>query len=114
MSVGNLRDQGNQGKNTPWQLAVLQLLKSILIAVGGSPTPVTVTPSLLRVTNSGTITAGKKSVSVYNAGSANGTWLGVVIKPGEQFSYSVYGAFETLAAFAYNATGTELVITTLV
>jgi hypothetical protein len=29
MSIGNLRDQGNQGKNTPWQLRVLNGLQAI-------------------------------------------------------------------------------------
>jgi hypothetical protein len=53
-------------------------------------------------------------VSVYNAGLASGTWLGVVIKTGEQFTYDAGAQGDTLAAFAYDGTGTELVITTLV
>ena len=112
MSVGNLKDQGNQGKNTPFQLRSLQLLGAILVAVGGSPIPIVITPTLLRDTKPGTIPAGKKSVSVYNAGIANGVWLGEIIKPGEQFTYSVNAPTEGLAEFPYDGSGTELVITT--
>lgn len=72
------------------------------------------TPTLLRVSGPGSISAGSRSVSVYNAGAANGTWLGAIIKPGEQFSYSADAENDTLGAFSYDGTGTELVITTVV
>lgn len=77
------------------------------------PAGVVRTPTLLRATGAGTVAAGSQSVSVYNAGNANGTWLGVSIKPGEQLSYSAKQS-DTLGAFAYDGTGTELVITYLV
>jgi len=202
MSLGNLKDQGNQGKNTPYQIRTLQQLglieKAILTAAGADrelrittyqaianggtysigdiitrtdiidvvtstivgtiwfnestgvaipPVPiaditpysvgnVTVTnpfnleatqllilaaltavvrtPSLVRATGAGNVAAGARSVSVFNAGAANGLWLGVTIKPGEQLSYSADGQGDTLSAFSYDGTGTELVITSVV
>lgn len=116
MSVGNLKDYGNKGNNMPYQLASLQLLDSILQAVSVSPLPPssTRTPSLTRVTTPGTVAAGAFSVSVYNAGTTDGVWLGATIKPGEQFTYAAPGN-DTLGAFAYTASATaELVITTIV
>lgn len=72
------------------------------------------TPTLVRDTAAGTVLAGARSVSVYNAGTTNGVWLGATIKPGEQFSYSA-PMNDTLGAFAYTASATaELVITTIV
>lgn len=80
----------------------------------GAFTLTTRTPALLRTTGSGSIAAGARSISVYNAGNANGTCLGITIKPGEQFSYDAGAQGDTLSAFAYDGTGTELVITTVV
>lgn len=80
-------------------------------------TAVTRTPSVNRyVGTSGTIAAGARSISVYNAGSAAGSILGGTsnILPGEIFNFDAGGENDTLAAFAYNATGTTLVITTIV
>jgi hypothetical protein len=184
MSIANLKDQGNQGNNMPYQLRNLQLLGQILTAINssagndremrttvyqaianglgysigdlvsrtdiinvttgtivltlwfnettgatltfpplpadlvlftpGAYTPVQRTPSLARVTIPGTVAAGARSVSVYNAGLANGVWLGAVIKPGEQFNYDAASIADTLKAFPYDGTGTELVITTVV
>jgi hypothetical protein len=73
-------------------------------------------PSLTRVIGAGAavIAAGARSVSVYNAGTADGTWLGSVIKQGEQFSYSADGENDVLGAFSYDALTTELVITTVI
>ena len=79
-------------------------------------TAVTRTPSLIRATGSGTVAAGARSISVYNAGSAAGSILGVAanILPGEAFDFSAGGEDDTLSAFAYDGTGTTLVITTIV
>ena len=65
------------------------------------------TPS--RVTNNGTITAGAKRVSIANVGSGIGTVAGVNLLPGESVAPVADGA-DTLAAIAYNATGTEFLI----
>lgn len=81
-------------------------------------TPVTnVAMGLIRATDAtgSPIAAGKRRISVYNAGAANGSILGVAgnIKPGESLTFSADGLRDTLAAFAYDGTGTELVITTI-
>jgi hypothetical protein len=89
--------------------ATLGVLNSQFIAV-------TRTPSLIRTGGSGTIAAGARSISVYNAGSVAGSILGVAgnILPGEIFNFDAGGENDTLAAFAYNGAGTTLVITTIV
>lgn len=111
MSIGNTKDQGNKENNYPYQRAVLQLLDQIANSGGGGS--VVLTPTIARVTSSGTISAGKKSISIYNSGLADATVLTVIVKPGETYTWSTNIKGETLAAVAYNATGTELVITTL-
>jgi len=77
---------------------------------------VTRTPSLIRTGGAGTIAAGARSISVYNAGAGPGSILGGInnILPGEIFNFDAGGENDTLAAFAYDGTGTTLVITTIV
>lgn len=89
--------------------ATLGVLNSQFIAA-------TRTPALIRTATSGTIPAGARSISVFNAGAAAGSILGVAgnILPGEVFEFSAGGENDTLAAFAYNGTGTTLVITSIV
>ena len=53
-------------------------------------------------------------VSVANVGTANGTVLGVTIKPDEVVTFRMPSGGLKLAAVAYNGTGTELLITTIV
>ena len=90
------------------------LVKTAVEAINTKLTSTIRTPSLARVTGAGNIVAGARAVSVYNAGNANGLWLGVTIKQGEQLSYDAGAQGDTLGAFAYDGTGTELVITTIV
>ena len=71
------------------------------------------TPAMSRTSASGTVTAGKFSVSVANVGSANGTLLGATLEPGESVNIDAGALNNTLAAIAYNATGTEFLIITL-
>lgn len=119
MSIGNLKDQGNKGNNFPYQYAVLKLLDGILQATtgggGGGCCPATArTPSMTRSTGAGNIPAGARSASFYNAGGANATVLGSVLKPGEAVDFSAGSNLDTLGVIAYNATGTELLITSIV
>lgn len=92
---------------------VLDNILTQISSLNTSFVSVTRTPSLIRISSAGTIPAGARSVSVFNAGLANGTWLGSIIKPGEQFSYDAGAQGDLLTAFTYNGTGSELVITTL-
>ena len=90
--------------------------ETTLSALNTKFTSVTRTPSLTRATGSGTVAAGARSISVYNSGTAAGSILGVAsnILPGEAFDFSAGGEDDVLGSFAYNATGTTLVITTIV
>lgn len=72
---------------------------------------------MLRVTNSGdlaTLYARIFSVSVANVGLANGTVLGATIKPGEIVNFSADALNNYFDTFAYNATGTEFIISFIV
>lgn len=141
MSIGNLKDTGNIGNNFPYQYKVLSGLQGIIDAItggGGGATNVTIvnpigqttmaaslpvtiasnqtgasrTPGFIRVTGSGSIGVITYSVSVSNVGAANGTFLGVTIKPGEtlNFSADAINNYYASGIFTYNGTGTELVI----
>ena len=61
------------------------------------------------------IAAGKRRISVYNAGGAVGSVLGTPdnILPGETVTWAAGNLRDTLGAFAYDGSGTTLVITTV-
>jgi len=67
--------------------------------------------SAFRKTDASQISAGKKSVSFANSGTANATITSAntVLKPGEIINF-VAPSNDTLAAIQYVATGTELLI----
>lgn len=74
--------------------------------------PLTRTPNILRTTAAGTIAPAIYDFSVFNAGLADGVFLGAVIRPGETFSYAA-GALNniyTAGTISYDGTGTELII----
>lgn len=134
MSQGDRISQGGKGTNYPYQSKVLKgLQKSIdeLEAINSNTAPVaglateatlsdidtkvtslTRTPNILRTTGAGTIAPAIYDFSVFNAGLADGVFLGATIRPGETFSYAA-GALNNIyaaATIAYDATGTELII----
>jgi len=114
---GNTRDSGNKGNNYPWQRAVLILLEKIVAGGGGGGggcCPQTIrTPAMLRVSIAGVVIAGKRSASFFNAGATNAIVLGAALKPGEMITFSAESTLDVLTAIAYDATGTDLLITTL-
>ena len=114
MSIGNLQDYGNKGNNFPWQLKMLQGITSMINSLTGVTAGAAKTTAILRPTTSGTITAGKASVSIANVGSASGTVKGVTLKTGETVNFNAGGINNTLDAIAYDATGTEYLIITVV
>lgn len=83
-------------------------------AAGGSTAAATVTRST--PTGSGTIIAGKLSISIVNIGSASGTVDGETLVANQAWNISVL-EFEnvsyTLPAVTYNATGTTFSITVM-
>jgi hypothetical protein len=73
------------------------------------------TPSMRTVTNTtGSVTAGKKSFTIYNVGSADGTVDGDTIPKKTSVSFSVTHFNNTLGAIAFDATGTEFLIAEIV
>jgi len=86
-------------------IAIAEVFIANSLSGGGSAE---VTPTLISVTASGTIAAGKKSVSIANIGAASGTLLGAAFPAGASVSYSAEGG--TLITIAYNATGTTFLI----
>lgn len=72
------------------------------------------TPGIIRPSNTSgdvnTVAATFYSVSVANAGSADGTVLGSVIKPGEILNFSADAVNNFFTSFPYDATGTEFII----
>jgi len=70
-------------------------------------------PVMIRSSAAGTVAAGKRSIAFFNAGNADATVTGAVLKPGETVSFSADGLRDTLAAASYDGTGTDLLITTV-
>jgi hypothetical protein len=72
------------------------------------------TPGIIRTTASGDVNTAAAtffSVSVANVGLADGTVLGAAIRPGEILNFSADAVNNYFTSFAYDATGTEFVIT---
>jgi len=115
-----LLDQGSTLKDIQLDTSSLAAedfaTEATLSALNAQFTAVTRTPSLIRATGAGSIAAGARSISVYNAGAVAGSILGVAgnILAGEILSFDAGGENDTLSAFAYDGTGTTLVITTIV
>lgn len=75
------------------------------------------TPTFLRPAGlSGTIPAGRYSISFANVGTINATVGGVTLKPGETMNFDAGAINNTLSSISYNATGTggELLIISIV
>ena len=86
--------------------ATLQLVKT-------NTTGVVRTPTLLRASGTtGSITAGKFSISFASVGTANATVGGMILKPGETINFDAGALNNTLSALAYDTTtaGAELII----
>ena len=88
-------------------------IKTATEAINTKLTAVVRTPGMLRVIAAGaaSVTAGKRSVSVYNYGNATATWLGQTLLKGERLSWNAGAEEDTLGAFAYNADTSSLLIT---
>lgn len=84
---------------------------------GVFPTPTTRTASFIREASSAnSVPAGARSVTFYNAGSADVDVDGTVLKPGETISFTA-GMYDTLAAISYDSSiygASELVISKVV
>jgi hypothetical protein len=142
MSIGNLKDTGNQGNNFPWQWKMLQGLQAIADAVSGSSNVTIVnplgqdtmanslavvlasdqegaerTPNFLRPSGIfGNTPVGIFSVSFASVGTANATVGGMILKPGETLNLDAGAINNTLGVIAYDTTlaGAELIIIYLI
>ena len=95
----------NEGQQT--------MANSISVALASDQAGVQRTPTFLRPTGtSGTIAAGRYSVSFASVGTANATVGGITLKPGESISFDAGAINNTLAAITYSTTtaGAELII----
>lgn len=86
-----------------------QLLKEIRDNTAGGGGAVETFTGPTETSASGTITAGKKSISVVNVGAANGVFNGQPIRPGYPINISAQPG-NTLAEITYDGTGTTLII----
>jgi UDP-N-acetylmuramyl tripeptide synthase len=88
--------------------------EATLQVIETNTTGVARTPGIIRPTNASgdvnTAAATFYSVSVANVGLADGTVLGVQIKPGEILNFSADALNNFFTSFAYDATGTEFII----
>jgi hypothetical protein len=89
--------------------------EATLQAVETNTTGVSRTPGIIRPSNTSgnlnTVVATFYSVSVANVGLVDGTVLGAVIRPGEILNFSADALNNFFSSFAYDATGTEFIIT---
>jgi len=142
MSIGNLKDSGNQGNNFPWQLKMLQGLQGIInelqgtldveivaplgqqimddsvsVVIASDQAGVERTPNFLRPSGIfGNTPVDIFSVSFASVGTANATVGGMILKPGETLNLDAGAINNTLGVIAYDTTtaGAELIITYLI
>lgn len=142
MSIGNLRDSGNQSNNFPYQLKVLQGLQALIddistgidvaitsplgqqvmadsvsVVVASDQAGVERTPNFLRPSGvNGNTPADIFSVSFASVGTANATVGGMILKPGETLNLDAGAINNTLGVIAYDTTlaGAELIIIYLI
>lgn len=99
----------NEGQQT--------MANSISVALASDQAGVQRTPTFLRPAGlSGTIPAGRYSMSFANVGTINATVGGITLKPGETISFDAGAVNNTLGSVAYNATGAggELLIISII
>jgi len=126
MSIGNLKDSGNQGNNFPFQLKVLQGLQAVLdnnccaeilaelSDINAKLRPFERTPDVISTTGSGTTPVGAYSVSIANVGASAGIVNGQSIPAGTVLNFDAGVLNNTLRTLAYDATGTTFLITSLI
>jgi len=92
--------------------ATLQAILTQNTQIEVNTSPVTgVTPALSRVTASGTVAAGSRSVSIANVGDESGTVLGTELGAGETVNFDAGSLNNTLAAVTYDPTSDGVGVT---
>lgn len=119
MSIGNLKDSGNQGNNFPWQLKMLQGLQAMIDGnccqdIVTFLTPQRRIPNVLSETNTtGTTPFGVYGLSIANVGAAAGTVNTQAIPPGTTLNFDPGALNNILGSVDYDCTGTTFLITYL-
>ena len=106
VSISSLPNEGQQ-----------TMANSISVALASDQVGVQRTPTFLRPAGtSGTIPAGRYSMSFANVGTADATVGGITLKVGESISFDAGAINNTLGSVAYNATtaGAELLIISII
>jgi hypothetical protein len=106
VAVSSLPNEGQQS-----------MANSISVAIASDQAGVQRTPTFLRPAGlSGTIPAGRYSMSFANVGTINATVGGITLKPGETMNFDAGAINNTLGSVAYSATGAggELLIISIV
>ena len=113
MSIGNLKDTGNQGNNFPWQYKMLLGLDKIFQAFSGGTgsylAPQTRTSNILRTDGAATLT-NVYSISIANVGNNPATVNGVQLLTNETVSLDAGSLNNVIGSITYDADGTELLI----
>jgi len=113
MSIGNLKDTGNQGNNYPWQYKVLLGLDKIFQAFTGNSgsylAPQTKTAHILRTNGAATLT-NISSISIANVGTNPATVNGVELLPTEIINLDAGALNNIISTISYDADGTTLLI----
>jgi hypothetical protein len=119
MSIGNLKDSGNQGNNFPWQLKMLQGLQALIdssccqdiIDLIGPKRRI---PNVLSETGTtGTTPSGVYGLSIANVGASAGTVNGVSIPAGTTLNFDPGVLNNMLQSVSYDCTSTTFLITYL-
>ena len=119
MSVGNLKDSGNQGNNFPWQLKMLQGLQAIVDSLSGTSQGKPRTALIERVsTIAGTINYDVYSASFANTGTEDALVNGAIVRPGEiiNLNADAVNNYFPSGSLSYSTTtvGAELLITYII
>lgn len=90
--------------DVPYTLGQTDMANSVPVTIANDQEGIQVTPALSRVTASGTVAAGSRSVSIANVGAESGTVLGTELASGETVNFDAGSLNNTLAAVAYDPT----------
>jgi hypothetical protein len=88
-------------------------LLAVLADTNSLDTPIVNSKSIANTPGLGSITAGKRRVSFYNAAKPDVNVDGIVLKRGEVVTFVADGVRDTLDSFSYDALTGELLITTI-
>ena len=122
MSIGNLKDTGNQGNNMPWQWKMLQGIQALIDQSNTCCTDLTALlqpqerNAYVEVTTGGGATTANTwySISIANIGTAAGLVNGASIPTGTILNFDAGVLNNTLGAgLTWDAAGTTFLITGL-